>query len=292
MILSMTGYGEVQRDEKGVSYALELRSLNNRYFKASIKLPENLSVFEPQVEKMLRDRLVRGTVNYTLRIRDTRPSAAQEVNVAALQAYLDQLATLKSLAVIRIDLAQMLLLPGVLQPPQISEEEHEHLWAIVESMTTEGIDRLEEMRRSEGGALREDLITQCSAIREHLQEVRKRAPVVVQDYHQRLLNRTNELLGNGTLELKLDDLKREVALYAERCDINEEVSRLSFHMDQFERFCNSKEAAGRKLDFLAQEILREANTIASKSNDSEIAHHVVVIKGAIDRLKEQVQNVV
>lgn len=292
MILSMTGYGEVQRSEDGVSYGLELRSLNNRYFKASIRLPDHLSVFEPEVERILRDRLVRGTVTYTLHVRDTRASAAQEVNVAALQNYLDQLATLKAMASLRVDLAQMMLLPGVLQPQKISEAEHGRLWSVVESVTYEGLDRLMEMRRAEGRALREDLIRQCASIREHLQAVRARAPVVLQEYHQRLLSRTNELLENGRLELKLDDLKREVALYAERCDINEEVSRLSSHLDQFERFCDSTEAAGRKLDFLAQETLREANTIGSKSNDAEIAHHVVEIKGAIDRLKEQVQNVV
>jgi len=106
-----------------------------------------------------------------------------------------------------------------------------------------------------------------------------------------LLQRANELIGDGRLQLELADIKREVALFAERCDINEEITRLSSHLDQFEKLCESDEQAGRKLDFLAQEMLREANTIASKANDAAVAHHIVEIKGAIDRLKEQVQNV-
>ncbi len=292
MILSMTGYGEVQRSVDGVSYALELRSLNNRYFKASIKLPEHLSVFEPEVEKQLRERLTRGTVSYSLRVRDTRASAAQEVNVAALQSYVDQLAMVKPNAAVRVDIGAMLELPGVIQPPEITEKEYERLGKLVEAMTVEGLDKLMEMRRTEGEALRDDLLKQCESIRSHLGAVQQRSPAVLEEYHQRLLNRTNDLLSNSTLELKLDDLRREVALYAERSDINEEISRLSSHLDQFAKFCNGDEAAGRKLEFLAQETLREANTIGSKSNDADIAYHVVEIKGAIDRLKEQVQNVV
>jgi uncharacterized protein (TIGR00255 family) len=291
MILSMTGYGEVQHSGDGVSYVLELRSLNNRYFKASIKLPESLSVFESEVEKLLRTRLSRGSVTFNLRIRDTRAEAAQEINVAAVESYVRQLGKLSTSVPVQIDLAVILALPGVCQPPGLDEAERERQWKVLESMTVEVMNRLIEMRRVEGKVLRDDLVTQCTQIRKHLAEIAERSPVVLKEYHQRLLNRANELLNEAKLQLQIDDVKREVALYAERCDINEEISRLGSHLDQFEKLCDSRELAGRKLDFLSQELLRETNTIGSKANDAAIAHHIVEIKGAIDRLKEQVQNV-
>ena len=293
MILSMTGYGEAQRTEEGVSYALELKSLNNRYLKTSIKLPEHLAVFESEVEKLLRQRLDRGTVTYVLRVRDNRADAAQEINVAALKSYVSQIqqAVAGLSGTMQIDLAAIVALPGVVQPPAISEAERERQWKVLADLSEDAIRHLIGMRKVEGQAIREDLLCQCGQIRQNLAVIAERAPTVVQEYHQRLLQRTNELLGQSKLQLELDDLRREVAVYAEGCDINEEIARLTSHLEQFARLCDGNEQAGRKLDFLAQEMLREANTIGSKANDSTIAHRIIEIKGAIDRLKEQVQNV-
>jgi len=291
MILSMTGYGESQCHDDGVHYSLELRSVNNRYFKASIKLPETLAVLEAEVEKLLRARLIRGSVNCTLRLRNTSAEAAQDVNVAALQRYVEQLGRITTNGPVQIDLAAVLALPGVCQPPEIGESERERQFSILSKLVNQALDRLVEMRRTEGQALRKDLLLHCERIRENLAAVADQAPQVMKDYHQRLLQRANELLAGSSLQLQLDDVRREVAVYAERCDVHEEISRLRSHLDQFERLCDKGEHAGRKLDFLAQEMLREANTIGSKANDALIAHHVVEIKSAIDRLKEQVQNV-
>lgn len=291
MILSMTGYGEAQYSDDGVSYALEIRSLNGRYLKISIKLPETLSLFEPEVEKLLRERLSRGSVFYTLRVRDNTPAAAQEVNQAALASYVRQLQSVDLAGQVRIDLATLLALPGVCQPPDIDESRREHQWSILSRLTKQVLDHLVEMRTAEGRSLCADLLKQCGQIRSHLTAVAARAPIVLQGYHQRLLQRANELITDSRLQLELDDVKREVALFAERSDVNEEITRLGCHLEQFEKLCGQDEQGGRKLDFLAQEMLREANTIASKANDAEVAHHIVEIKGAIDRLKEQVQNV-
>ncbi len=291
MILSMTGYGEANRSEDGVAYALELKSLNNRYLKTSIKLPEHLSVFESEVEKLLRERLDRGSVTFVLRVRDTRADAAQEINVAAVQSYINQLSKVSTKVAVQIDVAAILALPGVVQPPEISEAERERQWKIIAGLADEAIKHLLGMRQAEGLAIREDLLGHCRQIRTRLALIAERAPEVVQEYHQRLLQRANELLAQSKLQLELDDLRREIAVFSERCDISEEIARLTTHLDQFARLCDSSERAGRKLDFLAQEMLREANTIGSKANDSAIAHNVIDIKGAIDRLKEQVQNV-
>ena len=119
----------------------------------------------------------------------------------------------------------------------------------------------------------------------------KRAPLVIEEYHKRLTQRVNILLSKAELQVSQNDLLKEIAVFAERADISEEINRLTTHLDAFEHACKDGEHAGRKLDFIAQEMLREANTIASKANNADIARHIVEIKGAIDRLKEQVQNV-
>lgn len=291
MIHSMTGYGETQCSDNGVAYLLEVRSLNNRYFKATIKLPEHLSLFESEVEKLLRARLNRGSVSYHLRVRDTTADAAQEINVAALRSYIEQLRAATADTATSIDLAALLALPGVCQPPEMDDTQREHQWKIIEGISKQAIEHLIQMRETEGRALCEDLVNQCEQIRRNLAAIAERAPVVLKEYHQRLTQRANELIGEAKLQLQLDDVKREVALYAERCDINEEIARLGSHLEQFEKLCRDGREAGRKLDFLAQEMLRETNTIGSKANDARIAHHIVEVKGAIDRLKEQVQNV-
>lgn len=291
MILSMTGYGEAHRAEDGVAYTLELKTLNNRYLKTAIKLPEHLSVFESEVEKLLRERLDRGSVTFVLRVRDTRADAAQEINVAAVDSYIAQLGKVSSTVPVQIDVAAILALPGVVQPPEISEAERERQWRVIAALADEALKHLTGMRQAEGLAIREDLLGHCRHIRTRLAVIAEQAPRVVKDYHHKLLQRANELLSEAKLQLQLDDLRREIAVYAERCDISEEIARLTSHLDQFAKLCDSSERAGRKLDFLAQEMLREANTIASKANDATIAHNVIEIKGAIDRLKEQVQNV-
>ena len=192
---------------------------------------------------------------------------------------------------VSIDMATILMLPGVCQPRQIDDEARHAQWQVVQQLAEQALDRLLAMRREEGQALRLDLLTQCQAIRDHLDVVARRAPSVIQEYHQRLARRVQELCAGATLELSKADLAREVAVFAERSDVNEELARLASHLDQFVQLCDSKEHAGRKLDFIAQEMLREANTIGSKANDGEIAREIVEVKSRIDRLKEQVQNV-
>jgi uncharacterized protein (TIGR00255 family) len=136
-----------------------------------------------------------------------------------------------------------------------------------------------------------DLMKHNKTIADNLAEIQKRAPFVIEDYHKRLSTRVNQLLSKAELQVNQADLLKEVAVFAERADISEEIQRLTAHLDSFAESCRESEHAGRKLDFITQEMLREANTIASKGNDAQIARHIVEIKGAIDRLKEQVQNV-
>ena len=291
MISSMTGYGEAQRSEEGHQYVLEIRSVNNRYFKASIKLPELFQYLEADIEKLLRTRLARGSLALALRLRNQTAGAAYEVNSRVLACYAKGLlAALPEGANATLDLATLATLPGVCQSPELDESFRAKQASIVRELTSQALDHLIDMRHREGQSLYEDLVEHCAAVRTQLILVEKRAPVVLTEYHERLTSRVQMLIGNGRFDLDKDALAREVALYAERCDIAEEVVRLRAHLDHFMEICRTGEAVGRKLDFLAQEMLREANTIGSKSNDAQIGRAVVELKSIIDRIKEQVQN--
>ncbi|MFQ5502826.1 MAG: YicC/YloC family endoribonuclease [Phycisphaerae bacterium] len=295
MIHSMTGFGEARIVEDGVSFVVEIRSLNNRYFKASIKVPELFQRYETEIDKQLRPRIGRGSVNYTLRIKDENPASAYTIQTELLGEYARQLQSVAGQdGAGHVDLARLIEIPGVLQPPEIEESVLAAQFEVVRRLTEEAVTSLIEMRRREGAALKNDLDIQLEEIRTRGRAMAERSPEVVVDYQKRLHARLRQLL-NGTegsnIDLKEEALCREVALFAERCDVNEEVSRIESHLEQFASLCVAPEPTGRKLDFLAQELLREANTIGSKSNDAEIARQVVEMKAAVDRIKEQVQNV-
>jgi uncharacterized protein (TIGR00255 family) len=292
MIVSMTGFGDATVQKDGTHYSVEIRSLNNRFFKASIKLPENVSGLEPELESMLREKLGRGSITAILKMRQDSAEAAYHINVPALNAYLAQLRQVQGLdALVRIDLASLVALPGVCQEPRDETDEIAKHGPTIRTLVKNAIVKLNAMRDREGQALFTELMKQTGTITVALGEIQKRAPAVIDDYHRRLQQRVNQLLSKAELRVSEPDLIKEVAVFAERADIAEEIQRLTSHLSAFEEACKTDEHAGRKLDFITQEMLREANTIASKANDAAIAKNIVEIKGAIDRLKEQVQNV-
>ena len=292
MIHSMTGFGEAQFEEDGHAYSLEIRSVNNRYLKTSIHLHDEFAFLESDVERLLRQHLTRGSVTLRLFVRDLTASAALEINAAAIQTYVEQLrAASPDDARFSIDLATLATLPGACQPRELTDSQREQHWRTLEKLATDALGRLSEMRAVEGRALQADLRTHCARIKTHLAAIHKRAPLVVDEYRERLSGRVRELLAKSNVQLAETDLLKEVAVYAERSDISEELSRLAAHLDQFEGALGSQEPAGRKLDFIAQEMLREANTIGSKAGDAQIARDIIDVKSAIDRIKEQVQNV-
>ncbi|CAN5515646.1 YicC family protein [soil metagenome] len=292
MIVSMTGFGDATAERDGTHYAVELRSLNNRFFKPVIKLPDQLSAMEPEIETLLREKLGRGSITYVLKIRTDSAEAAYHINTGALTSYLKQLEAVKGMdGKLQIDLATLLTLPGVCQEPRDESDEIERHGTTVRDITLKGIAKLLSMREREGRSLFDELMKHTKVIETSLAEIQKRAPFVIEDYHKRLSLRVNQLLQKAELQVNQGDLLKEVAVFAERADVAEEIQRLTSHLGAFEAACQKDDHAGRKLDFITQEMLREANTIASKANDASIARHIVEIKGAIDRLKEQVQNV-
>jgi len=289
----MTGYGGAQGEINGVNFVVEVKAVNNRYFKTIIKLPELAAFLEEDIEKLLRKNLSRGTVNYALRLKDVSANVLFDIDEAALKAIVEKLSRVGSSVDINgaIDIGSLLTLPGVIRPTSPDKEMAEQIKEVVLKISQEAIDKLKQMRVAEGSFLEADLKKRCRAIEQGLELIRPRSAVVLQEYAKRLKKRVDELLAHAELKLDEEILAREVAIFAERSDISEEIARLDSHLQQFAQSCQANDQAGRRLDFIGQEMLREANTIASKASDIEITRWVVDIKCQIDRIKEQVQNV-
>ena len=297
MLRSMTGFGAASIEVEGVRYAVELRSVNNKYFKAQLRVPEELMALEAEVESLLTRRLARGSITASIRAdfgMATQGSVVNKEVLGQILADLDQAvpAGILTRGHFRIDLAGLLELPGVLVQEPV-EAVVERSRPVVLELLEKGCVALVEMREREGEALRIELDGHRAAINERVELIAQRAPLVVEQYQERLRQRMILLLEDVGGAVSDEDLVREVAVYAERTDIAEEVARLGGHMEQFEQLISKKDGdpVGRTLDFLSQEMLREANTIASKSSDSEISRYIVEVKGLIDRIKEQAANV-
>ena len=300
MIRSMTGFGDASSESEGTHYLVEVRSLNNRYFKCSLRVAEAVAGLEAELESALRKRVSRGSFTLAVKLRVAGERAVNRVNETALMSYLAHLETVESrlkdgqgAVTTRIDLTNLLALPGVLEPSEDESELLDRARPVVLGLLDQAVDRLDQMRVTEGRQIADDLLKQRDQMGVYIDEVAARAPVVVEEYHAKLRARVDELIAKAQLKTNESDLLREVAVYADRADISEEIARTRGHLDHFQSVIegNRGEAVGRTLDFIAQELLREANTIASKSNDAAISHAAVGMKSTIDRIKEQVQNV-
>lgn len=293
----MTGYGEAEGEVNSVSYAVELKAVNNRYLKTIIKLPEIAAFMEEDIEKLLRKNLSRGTINYALRLKQISANALFDIDETALKAIMDRLSRIRSKSKAdinppwRIDIGSLLNLPGIIRPTLPDKKLVKQIKQTVLKITQEAIDKLKQMRAAEGSFLEADLKNHCTAIKQDLEQIRALSAAILQEYAKRLKKRVDDLLAEAKLKLDEETLAREAAILAERSDISEEIARLDSHLHRFAETCQTNDQSGRKLDFISQELLREANTIASKASDAEIVHYVVDIKCQIDRIKEQVQNV-
>ncbi len=293
MINSMTGYGEAQGEINSVIYTVEIRTVNNRYLKTNVKLPESVAFLEEDIDKLLRKNLSRGTVSYVLQLKNISANALYDIDESGLRAYIEKLSRVGSSADIKctIDIGSLLVLPGIIQPISPDEKAAEQIKEVVLSITQKAIDQLKQMRAAEGAALAADLDGHCKAIKQGLEQICSRNVAVLQEYQKKLKKRVDELLAEAKLKLDEEMLAREVAIFADRSDISEEIARLGSHLQQFTESCQANTAAGRRLDFISQEMLREANTIASKASDTEVVRCVIDIKCRIDRIKVQVQNI-
>lgn len=291
----MTGFGEASSQVDGVHYFLEIRALNSKYLKAVIRLPEEFQGLEAEIEGELRRLVTRGTVTVTATCTDASESAAHDINHRALERYIEQIRRVPMIASgeITFDAASLLALPGVLQPPANEEARLEKSRAIFHDLLARATRNMTTMRQTEGRGLLEELSRQRDLMADRLALVAARAPAVAEEYARRLTARIEQMLQQAELKVEPVEMIKEIAVYAERTDINEEISRLKGHIEQYSELIGTTDPkpVGRTLDFLTQEMLREANTIASKSPDSQVSRAIIEVKGAIDRIKELVQNV-
>ena len=292
MIKSMTGYGSAEGVLSGVTYAVEIRTVNNRYFKANIRLPEPVAFLEEDIDKVLRRELSRGMVSYTLRLKDLPVEVFYDLDEKALASLVRRLGRISAEGVAcEVDVGSLLALPGILVPARPDKKTAERVRRKVLAITREALKGLKAMRAAEGAALAADLQSHCRVIKRNLARICARSTAGPVQYGRKLKKRVDELLAGAKVKLDDEVIAREVAIFADRSDISEETARLDSHLEQFARALAGNSQAGRKLDFISQEMLREANTVASKAADANIVHWVVDIKCAIDRIKEQVQNV-
>ncbi len=293
MLLSMTGFGDARKENGRINVSLEIRSVNNRYFKLVTKTPETFSSREADIEKIVRKVISRGSVTLAVRIDRIEHPQRYQLNRPILEEYWKELKNISEAngTVLPEDMSSLLSLPDAMYDAERNQEISDSDWKLIQDGLNEALEKLQSFRVQEGEATVVDLKTQLSAISVELEAIKKNAPEVVEAYRDRIAERVNKLLENASVSVENNDLIREVSIFADKCDINEEVSRLSSHLEQFSVFLNDKNSQGRKLDFLTQEMFREVNTIGSKANNVKIAHHVVEMKSSIERMRENLQNV-
>lgn len=294
MLLSMTGFGEARWQGPDLTISVELRSVNNRFLKINVKTTEAYQALETEIDRTLRETLKRGTVNVQLQVyHQPRPDDFQ-INFVALEAYQKQLKQYAQTHSITSDLSlgSLLPLPGVVDDVY-NRHAHDTAedWGRVSPVVLAAIKQLQMMRADEGLKMARELRSLLDVIRQRLNEIQVRAPEVASDFRKRLHDKLQNILNDHSIVLDPSTLIKEVAIFADRTDIHEEIVRLASHLEQFHAFLEEKESAGRKLDFLVQEMNREVNTIGSKGNDLVITRHVVEMKGVLEKIRELIQNV-
>lgn len=295
MLCSMTGYGEASYQSDNLHLSIELRAVNNRYLKVILRAGEPYNLLEPEFEKVVRRLVRRGTIQIHLRCQKQLSAQDFQINGVALQSYVRQLRELsESLGMPdrgQTLLAQVLTLPGVVPEPATAAFQMEEEWPVIERVLEQSLQRLQTMRQEEGRAMAQEMLQMRDHIAAQLDYIRAQIPRATILFRDRLYDRVRNLLSELDARIDRSDLIKEVAIFAERSDIAEEVVRLQSHLDQFHEIVNEPESAGRKLEFLTQEMFRETNTIGSKASDVEISRHVVEIKGTLEKIRELVQNI-
>ncbi len=295
MLLSMTGFGAARFQDKKRSIEVEVRTVNNRHLKLSIKLSEPYGALEAELEHLVREKVRRGSVQINVRVDRPRQAEDYRLNTVALRSYRDQLRELLGTGLgageSAVGLSALLGLPGVVEEVRTNAGDPHDDWPEIARVVTAALGELEAARAREGQAMAEELRALGGEVESGLGRIADRGPLVVQAYQKRLVERIAALVQDQGVTVEPKDLVREVAILADRSDISEEIVRLRAHLLQYHELLRDPESAGRKLEFVAQEIGREINTVGSKAGDVEISRNVVEIKGVLERIRELVQNV-
>jgi len=293
MIQSMTGYGRIESVQNGRKYTVEMKSLNHRYLEISLRVPAILSPLELDIKKRISSKFTRGRVEAIIRMDSECSSIIEsryELNLPLIRNYYELLVQLREELKLEEEIT-LSMMTGfrdafVQKEPSLDLSA---IWDELRVVLDTAMTALIDMREREGRNVCADLVLRIGLIVKSLDSIAFRAPRVVSEYQVRLAERVKELVGG----IALDELRlqQEVAIMAEKCDISEEIVRLNSHIVQFRDLLESSDAVGRSMDFLIQEMIREVNTIGSKSSDAEISRKVIDIKSELSRIREQVQNI-
>lgn len=293
MIKSMTGFGRSEYTDGKRNITVEIKSVNHRYSDISIKMPRRYGFAEDKVKNAVKERIRRGKVDVSIMVENiTENDVNIKLNTMIAKQYYENLLELRKEFSVEGDITLQFLagLPDIMKAIPDVEDEEEITKAILIPVA-EAAANLEKMRAVEGEKLAEDLIAKGRSIRRILDKIAERAPQVSIDYTARLRERITELIG-GSIEVPEDRILVEAAIFADKCAIDEEITRLGSHLIQLENIVTkSTQPDGKKLDFLVQEMNREANTIGSKANDITITGYMLEIKSEIEKIREQVQNI-
>jgi uncharacterized protein (TIGR00255 family) len=291
MIKSMTGFGRGTIEESGKGYVVEIKSVNHRYLDLNIKMPRNLISLEEGIRKNISSKINRGKVDVFITQNSFAASnVVANFNADLADSYVKCLQHIKNKYDIRDDISVSLVarFPDVITLNQ-EEIDLEKIWATLSVPLNEAINSLIGMREKEGLKLKDDILKRCEYITDMVHKISDKSPVVIREYREKLEKRLKELLEDTFVDE--NRIAMELAIYTDKSNIDEEIVRLKSHIIQLTETLNITEPIGRKLDFIVQEMNREANTIASKSNDLEIVNTVLNIKNEIEKIREQIQNV-
>lgn len=291
MIKSMTGFGRAMADDEKRSFIVEIRGVNNRYFDINIRMPKSLFPLEDKVRRLIATYISRGKVDVFITYRNyAREDTVVKYNKNLAKGYVEILNELKDDFSLVNDLSVSMLsrFPDIIYTEE-KEENIDELWMLMGKAIEEAASSINHMRETEGEALKTDMLQKAGEILAKIGTIRERDKEVIPLYKERLEARIKELM--DAVPVDENRLALEIAMYTDKSSIDEEITRLSSHMEQFEMFLSENEPVGRKLDFLAQEMNREANTMASKSVDLLITNTVLEIKNEIEKIREQMQNI-
>lgn len=292
MVRSMTGFGRGTCNESGKEFTVEIKSVNHRYIDFYIKLPRQIAYLEERVREVVSKSIFRGKVDIFISFEDrSEDSKSVMLDEALAGAYIQAVEKLKEKYGLKDDLSVSLIsrFPDVLRIEK-TEDDEEQLWSILNKALETAVASLIQMRENEGNELRNSLLQKADYMEGIISQISNRSPEVVIEYKQKLENRIKDLLNQQTVDE--NRLAMEVAIFADRCSIDEELVRLGSHLRQLRDILSiNKQPVGRKLDFLVQEINREINTIGSKSNDIMITKSVLELKSETEKIREQIQNI-
>ncbi len=291
MIKSMTGYGKSEQTIDSLNVTVEIKSVNHRYFEFSARVPREYGFLEEKLKKYCNSLITRGKVECYVSVEDLEEREMEvNVNETLAAGYVKALKELSERFGLKDDISAVTLsrYPDVITLHKASEDE-ERIWNAVKTVAETAVSKFIEMRETEGSKLRGDILSRADYIIDCVEFIEGRSPETVREYNEKLKQRMKELLGDAAVDEQR--LLNEAAIYADKIAVDEETVRLRSHISQLREFMNSSEAIGRKLDFLVQEINREANTIGSKAQDVDIAKKVIAIKAEVEKIREQVQNI-